>query len=613
MKKRNFIILLLCLLASANIEAKKKPLGNGLYWELDKSGTLIISGNGDMPNFKRAEKAPWAKSQELIRKVIIEEGVTSIGDYAFGRIYKRGGYTFQDIIIPNSVKSIGENAFWDCSFSSVTLPESLVSIGSAAFGGCKNLRSIVIPNNVSSIGDWCFSSCYNLEKVQLPESLSVIPKGCFDVCSKLVELNLPSSLTYIGDGAFDFCKLEKINIPNSVNYIGNGAFARNAYRKEYFKGEITSLPSFINENNCEKCGLSVESVRSYKNGLKDAKGHLIIAATEGKKIERIGNTDYYIISKGNYNGIINTKREWAIPWSDTYSKIESVGGNYLKVRSNGYYGIITFDGKEIIPTSRNYTSIGNYDSSKGTFAFSKKGMTGTCDANGKEISTKRLAPTADDIKENGGYASVEALTNGGNKYYKVSKGNRYGLTDAEGKKIVPTEMEALETAGTTGYLKFKLNGYWGLMDYAGNIIIDTSRGYTSIGDFVSFTKRFPYTMVGYKGECDLTGKEISKIKTEATQQTVAASSSSSSSSNSNGNSGNNSTTVVVEHHRDPIPVQEWQQCPACFGSGQCPDYKCGGSGWYYRGDRVSTCWRCHGSGKCDICAGRGGHNITVYR
>lgn len=73
------------------------------------------------------------------------------------------------------------------------------------------------------------------------------------------------------------------------------------------------------------------------------------------------------------------------------------------------------------------------------------------------------------------------------------------------------------------------------------------------------------------------------------------------------------STIVVEHHRDPIPVQEWQQCPACYGSGQCPNVSCGGSGWYYIGDKARTCSRCHGSGKCTICAGRGGQNVTVYR
>lgn len=73
------------------------------------------------------------------------------------------------------------------------------------------------------------------------------------------------------------------------------------------------------------------------------------------------------------------------------------------------------------------------------------------------------------------------------------------------------------------------------------------------------------------------------------------------------------TTVEVEHHRDPVPMQEWEQCAACYGSGQCPFVKCGGSGWYFTGDRRTICTRCHGSGKCTICAGKGGKYVIVYK
>ena len=79
------------------------------------------------------------------------------------------------------------------------------------------------------------------------------------------------------------------------------------------------------------------------------------------------------------------------------------------------------------------------------------------------------------------------------------------------KKIIPCEMESLEQAGT-GFLRFKLNGFYGIVNYAGKIIIPTDRGYTKIGDYVSFTKRFAYEMDGYKGECNNLGVQVSKIK-----------------------------------------------------------------------------------------------------
>ena len=218
--------------------------------------------------------------------------------------------------------------------------------------------------------------------------------------------------------------------------------------------------------------------------------------------------------------------------------------------------------------------------------------------------------------EMGKYKKITPLID---NFLIVQDAGKYGIVTYDGKEIVPPELDAVGQCGK-GYFRFKINGFWGVMNYTGKILIDTDRGYTSIGDFKTFNKRFAYTMTGYKGECDATGRQISKIKVDtppqqatASSSTSSSSSSSSSNSSSTSNSGNKTTTVVVEHHRDPVPVQEWQQCPACYGSGQCPNVQCGGSGWYYIGDRRSLCSRCHGSGKCTTCAGRGGQNVTVYR
>ena len=188
------------------------------------------------------------------------------------------------------------------------------------------------------------------------------------------------------------------------------------------------------------------------------------------------------------------------------------------------------------------------------------------------------------------------------------------MVNSEGREIVPVEMEALESAGA-GYLRYKLAGFWGLMNYTGKIIIDTDRGYTKIGDYVSFTKRFPYEMDGYRGECNNLGVQVSKIKvnTAVTQQ---AQSTASSKTGSSSNSNNGTTqTVVVEHHRDPIPVQQWQACWACGGMGTMGCDGCGGSGTKYIGDNLRRCGLCNGQGirPCNICYGNKGQYITVYQ
>lgn len=341
-----------------------------------------------------------------------------------------------------------------------------------------------------------------------------------------------------------------------------------------------------------------------------------------RKQTDISNRIYYIIDENNKSGIINDKGNWIIPLGNSNSQFEKLGDIYIKYLNNGFYSIVSIDGTEVIPSNRGYTNISNYNNSNKTFTFIMKGYSGICNIQGKEISKTKLALTADEIKNYGGYASISDMSNGNTKFWKVSKDGRYGLTNADGKEIVPTEMEALESAGS-GYLRYKLNGFWGLMNYQGKVLIDTDRGYTFIGDYKTFNKRFAYTMNGYKGECDATGRQISKIKIEETKQSSSVSSSSgsvssssftSSSSNSSSrsnNSGNNTTTVVVEHHRDPIPVQEWQECTVCWGSGTCPD--CSGHGNKYIGNNLRSCWRCGGRGKCSSCSGQGGRYITVYR
>ena len=137
--------------------------GTNIQWSLS-SGVLSITGSGEMTNYSSSYSysyPPWYSSRESITEVMIEDGVTSIGDYAF---YSCSSLT--SVTIPGSVIIIGSNAFRSCSsLTPITIPDSVTAIGNYAFQYCSSLTSITIGNGVSSIGTDAFSSCYQLKTV----------------------------------------------------------------------------------------------------------------------------------------------------------------------------------------------------------------------------------------------------------------------------------------------------------------------------------------------------------------------------------------------------------------------------------------------------------------
>ena len=125
-----------------------------------------------------------------------------------------------------SVTSIGDHAFYDCSYlTSVVIPNSVTSIGDDAFLRCSSLTSMVIPNSVTSIGVYAFYECSNLTSVEIPNSVTSIGDLTFKGCSSLTSVVIPNSVTSIGGNAFSGCSsLTSVEIPNSVTSIGDRAF-----------------------------------------------------------------------------------------------------------------------------------------------------------------------------------------------------------------------------------------------------------------------------------------------------------------------------------------------------------------------------------------------------
>ena len=229
---------------SAFASVKTGSCGNNVTYSLDTStGVLTISGTGAMNDYS-STNSPFKYNSD-VKSVIIENGITSIGDYAFcgctsltsvtipNGVNSIGNYAFSDctsltdITIPNSVISIGNYAFSDCtSLTNITIPNSVTSIGSSAFRGCTSLTNITIPNSVTSIGRHAFWYCTSLTSIAIPDSVTSIDDSAFAHCESLASVTIPNSVKYIGDCAFDDCKsLTSVTIPNSVTSIGNNAFS----------------------------------------------------------------------------------------------------------------------------------------------------------------------------------------------------------------------------------------------------------------------------------------------------------------------------------------------------------------------------------------------------
>ena len=258
--------------------------GSGVEWTLDSEGVLTISGSGAMDDFQYYDYQPWYSVRDNIKRVVVEDGITAIGAYAF--LYC-GNITSVDI--SSDVTSIGDYAFASTGLTSATIPvnvtfglgvysncqqltsatieEGVTTINYYTFNGCTSLTSVSIPSSVNcvlgsafahtgftsvtipvawtTVGSDVFYHCDNLTEVIIEPGVTTIPDSAFSNCTALTSIELPDSVTTIGVSAFCRCGFEEFIIPSHVTTINNGAFSYTPLKSITIPASVTSLGTAV--------------------------------------------------------------------------------------------------------------------------------------------------------------------------------------------------------------------------------------------------------------------------------------------------------------------------------------------------------------------------------
>lgn len=241
--------------ADIDVIVKSGTCGDNVDWTLTESGVFTVSGTGAMTNYRGYSDRMWWLDADKITSVIIKEGVTSVGDWSFSMCDN-----LVEVVLSETVESIGKNAFYLSGLTSVAIPDGVTSIGWCAFGGCTNLMSVSISNSVMSIRGDAFSQT-GLRNVTIPKNVMDIGSGAFSHCDNLTYIQvakenlsysndqngvlfnkdktllicvpggydglgytIPASVESIDEGAFYEIGITNIEIPGNVKSIGDYAF-----------------------------------------------------------------------------------------------------------------------------------------------------------------------------------------------------------------------------------------------------------------------------------------------------------------------------------------------------------------------------------------------------
>ena len=340
MKKELLFLAALCL-ASVQVQGQTTVAsgmcgaeagGNNITWTLTSDSTLTISGTGDMADFTSGNQ-PWQDHLTAIRTAVVQEGVTSVGDY-----FLYGCHNLTSIDLPDGLTSVGSHFLRSCTgLTSLTLPEGLSSVGDSFLNGCTGLTSIDLPDGLTSVGSHFLYGCTGLTSLTLPAGLSSVGDSFLYDCEGLTSLDLPDGLASVGHAFLRYCTgLTSIDFPDGLTSVeSNFLYGCTGLISIDLPDGLTSVGRYFLSNCTGLTSLTLPA------GLENAGNYFLDDCTGLQELTVPAATPPVLGSEGAFAGVDNTIPVY-VPAGSTEAYAMADGWDYFTdYRAVGSTGIGT--------------------------------------------------------------------------------------------------------------------------------------------------------------------------------------------------------------------------------------------------------------------------------
>lgn len=331
--------------------------GSGLTWELTGDGVLTISGKGAMENYpyygSSKSDAPWFPYKDSIKKIVIGNGVTAIGEFAF-----LGLAEAESVDFGSGVTTVGAGAFFCAkSLNNVVIPDNITFMDYSIFNGCSSLTNVTIGKGLTEITFSTFENCSGLTEVTIPDNITAIGSSAFASCPALTKVVMGKGVREIDYNAFEFADNLK-----EVYFSGNAPDVKESWAFPY-DAEITFYytPGTTGWTDSEAYDaetgmwyrfklLPWEEVTEIASGYCGGEG-------DGKNLSWVLGTDGTLTISGS--GEMGNWDSWDVPWFKYYQMFSNVviADEVTSIGSNAFYDC---DSLETISLPNHVASIGDY-------------------------------------------------------------------------------------------------------------------------------------------------------------------------------------------------------------------------------------------------------------